>query len=382
MAENLASNREFVVGYDSHNYNGERNTYAPIEGVTYVKMRRIPFEYTPGPEHFGLHRVFAPLAPNPKVDLVHLWNRVSVGRTPWGVSFEDTLPYLNPRLHARAISLQRKLLFSDQCRFIIGMSDYAVRQFRSTLSDSEWLQIANKVHQIYPHHPKPIRNSTYPGLEEQDSLRLIFVGGDFFRKGGEPALRAVEEVGDELDLQLTVISRVEGNDYSGTPPADVDVVDVRRRLADNPRVDWMPHLPHNEVMASIEHHHVGLLPTLSDTFGYSVLEFMGLGVPSIVSNVQALPEFTGPETGWRLDVATDDRGVWLGRNPDMEHRRTHYFETVGHTTSQLIEVLRAVRADPDVLRVKSLSASARFDEQFDPHARHESILSIYANAAS
>lgn len=371
-----------IVGYESHNYGGERNTYAAVEGAQHVKMRRIPFEYAPGREHFGLHRVFAPLAPNPKVDLVHLWNRVSVGRTPWGVSFEDTLPYLNPRIHDRMIKLQRRRLFSSQCRFIIGMSNHAIRNFRATLSESEWKRIAGKVHQVFPHYPKPGRSTSYPSLGEQEALRLVFVGGDFFRKGGEIALRAVEDVGDDLNVRLTVISRVEGNDYSGTPPEEVDVDSVRKRLTDNPRIDWIKQLPHNEVLAAIEDHHVGLLPTLSDTFGYSVLEFMGLGVPSIVSNVQALPEFTGDDTGWQIDVVTDGQGVWLGRHPSLDERRRHYYESVEKSTTRLEDILAAIRNDPSQLHLKSASSTDRFEKQFDPVRRADQVREIYRAALS
>ena len=372
--------KDLVVGYESHNYGGERNTYAPANGVSYVKMRRIPFEYTPGREHLGLHRVFAPIGPNRDVSLIHLWNRVSVGRLPWGVSFEDTVPYLNPRIHPRAIALQRRRLFSAQCRFIIGMSDHAVSRFRSTLSDAEWAEIDDKVHRVYPHHPKPTRRSPYSELSDTDPLRLIFVGGDFFRKGGEAILRSVEQLGDELNLQLTVISGAEGNDYAGTPPSEVNVESIQRRLDENLRIDWRRKVSHNEVMTTLETHHLGLLPTFSDTFGYSVLEFMSLGVPSIVSNVQALPEFTGAETGWIVDLPIDRHGIWLGRNPDIEQRRTHYFESVDRAASQLGEILHSIRSKPELLQLKSASALIRFDTQFDPVRRADRMKNIYKEA--
>lgn len=371
---------ELVVGYESHNYNGERNTYAPVPGARFVKMRRVPFEQIPGSEQLGLHRVFAPVPPNPNVGLVHLWNRVSVGRTPWGVSFEDTLPLLNPRIHGRAIQLQKRRLFSDNCRFIVGMSNFAIRTFQQTLSEAEWSIISEKLHMVYPHHPKSQRNTRYPALEPDGPLRLIFVGRDFFRKGGESALRAVEQVGDHVNLHLTVISRVEGNDYRGTPPEEVDVIDVRRRLMDNPRINWIQHLRHDEVMALIEQHHIGLLPTLSDTFGYSVLEFMSLGVPSVVTNVQALPEFTGDDTGWQLKIPTDHRGEWLGRDQDAELRRSHYFDSVRTMTQDLVGVLSSIRATPEVLATKSASSERRFDTQFDLGLRQETMLSLYSKA--
>lgn len=368
------------VGYESHNYGGERNTYAPVDGVHHTKVRRIPFEYTPGDEHRGLHRVFAPLGPSRNIDLLHLWNRVSIGRVPWGVSFEETLPYLNARKHPGAIQHQKKRLLSTRCRFIIGMSDYALNRLRDSSTEEELSHLSSKMHRVYPHHAEPLRTGTYPNLVGGGPMRLVFVGGDFFRKGGEAILRAIETAGDHLELELTVISRVEGNDYRGTPPDDVDVDDVRSRLHESPRIEWKQSLPHHEVMRLIQGHHIGLLPSFSDTFGYSVLEFMSLGVPSIVSNVQALPEFTGPDTGWVIDVPTDSRGIWLGRDPDLAIRRSQYHDSVGHVASRLVEILEAVRSNPNILLERSGSALDRFVTQFDPVERRETMVRIYREA--
>lgn len=369
------------VGFESRNYGGERNTYAPVPGIEHVKLRRVPFERAPGPEHLGLHRVFAPLPQiGPPVDLVHLWNRVSVGRVPWGVSFEDTLPYLNPAIHARMIRVQRARLLNERCRFVIGMSQHAVSRLRSTLTSEEWDVIGPKTSQIYPHHPVSERATAYRSPSEGESLRLMFVGGDFFRKGGESLLRMVERCGDELDLHLTVVSRASGNDYRGTPPAEVDVAQIQQRLASNRRIMWHRSLPHADVLALAESQHLGCLPTLSDTFGYSVIEFMSLGVPVLVSDVQALPEFTGQDTGWQLPVAKDAQGVWVGRASDMDVRRTSYFEAIELLTDGAEQALRQAREAPGLLVERSAGARSRFAAQFDPVARSRTLLRLYERA--
>ncbi|MDW3176726.1 MAG: glycosyltransferase [Acidimicrobiia bacterium] len=233
---------------------------------------------------------------------------------------------------------------------------------------------------MYPHQPAQSRRTQYPELGEEDALRLIFVGGDFFRKGGEAILRAVEALGDELNLQLTVISKVEGNDYTGTPPPEVDVASIRRRLEGNPRIDWRRSVSHDEVMSAIEMHHVGLLPTFSDTFGYSVLEFMSLGVPAIVSDLQALPEFADSVTGWQVHVEKDDHGEWVGRHPNMDRRSHHYFESVADTTSQIEGILSEIRTNPALLSIKAASTHDRIAQQFDPSTRAATVRSIYEQA--
>ncbi len=369
------------VGFESRNYGGERNTYAPLPGVEHVKLRRVPFERVPGREHLGLHRVFAPLPQKgPPVDLVHLWNRVSVGGAPWGVSFEDTLPYLNPAIHARMIRMLRARLLSERCRFVIGMSHHAVSRLRSTLTSEEWGVIGPKTTQIYPHHPVPERTAQYRPPSEGEPLRLMFVGGDFFRKGGESLLRVVERCGNELNLHLTVVSRAAGNDYRGTPPAEVDVAQIQKRLDTNDRITWHRSLPHANVLALAESQHLGCLPTLSDTFGYSVLEFMALGVPVLVSDVQALPEFTDQDTGWQLPVAKDSLGVWVGRASEMDVRRASYFEAIESLATGAEQALRQARDAPDSLTERSAGARTRFTRQFDPVGRVRKVLDVYERA--
>lgn len=372
--------RDITVGFESHNYGGARNSYAPVAGVKYVKLRRAPLELVPGKESRGFHRVFVPIPPNPRVDLVHLWNRVSVGRTPWGVSFESTLPYLNPALHERMIALQTKRLRSDNCRFIIAISDHARTQLKKTLPDKDWAAIQHKVSTVFPDHRQEPRRSNFPELLDSEPLRLLFVGVTFFGKGGEAVLRTVERLGSELNLELTVISPVAGGDYGGTPPADVDVTEIHRRLDENPRIQWIRSLPNIEVLAEIEKHHIGLLPTLADTFGYVAIEYMALGLPSVVSNVQALPEFTGSGTGWTVHVEVDDGGVWIGRQSGIESRRNRYVDAIDELDAQLCSLLQHFRSNPSTLAEMSQSATAHYRTAFDVEQRALRVRRLYEEA--
>jgi glycosyltransferase involved in cell wall biosynthesis len=368
------------VGYESRNYGGARNSYAPVEGVEHVKVRRAPLEKLPPADRRQLGNVFVPLGPS-RVDLVHTWNRVSLGRCPWGVSFEHALPriddYRFPRLRDRLIPF----LTNDRCRFIVGISDYAVRTFARSLSPEQAAEAMPKVRSVLPSQRLLERSIDYCPPERHEPLRLLFVGVTFFGKGGEALLRAIEHVGDELNLECTIVSPVQGGDYGGTPPADVDPAVVRRRLATHPRVTWHERLPNTEVLRLMERAHLGLLPTFADTFGYTPVEFMSLGLPSIVSNVQALPEFTGPETGWTVQVPTDELGNWVGRiTRDIGERAARYHEAVDAVTAQLEAILRIVRADPEQLAQLSESTCEAARERFDQAKRSAAMHAIYREA--
>lgn len=373
--------RTVRVGYESHNYGGARNTYAPIAGVDFVKQRRVPIERVPFLERRGYSSAFVPLGPT-RCDVIHLWNRVSFGRSPWGASFEWTFPNVDGSRYPQALDRLRHPMFDSRCRFLIAISEHAKTMMQSSLSEQQWAALESKIHVALPAHQFQTRRSAYTPPDASAPLRLLFVGVTFFGKGGEACLRAVEEVGDELNLELTVVSPVLGDDYGGTPPADVDVRGLHRRLESNDRIRWHPRLDNADVLNQIEHHHLGLLPTFADTFGYAVLEFMGLGVPTIVSNVQALPEFTGVDTGWTVQVPVDDRGVWLGRQSGTELRKAYYHQAVDSVAGQLVRILRLLRERPELLDSIHRSSVERLADQFDPEARGRAILQIYQDSLS
>ena len=367
-----------VIGYESRNYGAARNTYAPVVGVRHVKIGRVPIGSI-SPRFRHLDRAFVPFGPS-NCDLVHLWNRTSFGRHSWGASFESMYPYFEsaayPNLARRFIQRAK----SDRCRFLIAISEYARRSLQANVGSEEWSELISKVHVVSPHHEIPTDSIDMPLLADSQPLRMLFVGVTFFGKGGEAVLKAVEHFGDELNLELLVVSPVAGDDYSGTPPAATDPAEIRRRLSDHPRITWVQRLPHYEVLSVMRQHHLGLLPTLADTYGYVALEFMGLGVPTVVTNVQALPSFTGPDTGWVIDVETDDIGRWVGRGPGREHRAESYERAMADLLRGVERTLRAIRSRPESLRERSLSARARAEGQFDASTRGATLRAIYEDA--
>lgn len=372
------------IGYESRNYGAAKNTYAPVAGVEHRKIRRIPLEFGPGRLARDGRYVFVPLrtGQSQHIDLVHLWNRISAGRLPWGVSFEFDLPVAGKHMSRRIVDLQRGRLLDPHCRFIIAISDHARQRFVRSLTASQRTAIEPKLHTILPDHALAPRVHPYVVPEDHTPLRLIFVGVTFFGKGGEAVLNAFEDVATELNLELTVVSPVAGNDYGNTPPSDVDLDQIRRRLSDNPRINWLERCTNEAVLEMIQSHHVGLLPTFADTFGYAALEFMAMGAPSIVSNVQALPEFTGVDTGWQVSVSVDDEGIWLGRHPDHARRRDWYHATVDDVSSQLAAQLLSIRNAPRTLESISISARQRYSRQFDSQARANRLRSVYLDAVA
>jgi glycosyltransferase involved in cell wall biosynthesis len=87
-----------------------------------------------------------------------------------------------------------------------------------------------------------------------------------------------------------------------------------------PNVTLYGSLSNSNVIELMERSHFLLLPTVHDTYGYSPLEAMSLGVPVIASATAAIPEFVKDgENGFLLPMENDDVGDWVHlRQPPLQ----------------------------------------------------------------
>ncbi len=108
-------------------------------------------------------------------------------------------------------------------------------------------------------------------------VRLLFVGGDFARKGGEQVLQAFEGLHDRCELH--VVTRA---------PVEAPGVHVYRDVA--PNSDLL-----RDLYARAD---IFVLPTLADCFSIASIEAMAAGLPVISCPVGGIPEIVREgETG-------------------------------------------------------------------------------------
>jgi glycosyltransferase involved in cell wall biosynthesis len=111
-------------------------------------------------------------------------------------------------------------------------------------------------------------------------LRVLFVGGEFERKGGPTVLRALESL-PRGSYQFHVVTR------SDVAPSD-DVFVYRDMEPNSERL-----------RALFRSCGVFVMPSLAETFGQVVVEAAASGLPAIVSDVGGMPETVAPdETGF------------------------------------------------------------------------------------
>jgi glycosyltransferase involved in cell wall biosynthesis len=364
-------------------YYAERTILAPVKGVTNVRLGRLPIERIDlrGQRGFAsqlrkgstFSSFYVPIR-RTQGDALHLFNQVSFGSKPWGVTFEDSLPRLislAPNNPVRAFL--RTYLLSEHCKFILAISDWARTNFLNTLTIDQQELVKSKLF-VLPPYQDLTTAIPQSALADSDTLTLAFVGHDFFRKGGEALLRAVECSGEELNFRVIVIGRIAGNDYATRYLDDVYMNDVRRRLSENPRVSWRTVLPNEEVLRLLSTAHLGVLPTMADSYGYSLLEAMSLGLAVIGTNVQAGIEINADGVGWRLDLPLREDGYWAGLGQDSVRA---YDDSIEQLSLGIVTAIRALRDDANILPQYSRNALSRV-QRVHYHERDSKMREILA----
>ncbi len=155
-------------------------------------------------------------------DIVHAVNAVPVfSRRPYVITFSDFLPRVPEDRHVAWLEhwLQRALL-SPRCVALLALSEYALRQFKHQNRDFSGLrELEAKLEVRYP-AVTPRRSEPKEGLG--NTLRLLFVGRDFMRKGGPALLSAHEQLRARgVPVQTTIVSSLhwKPNDTYVDPPS-------------------------------------------------------------------------------------------------------------------------------------------------------------------
>jgi glycosyltransferase involved in cell wall biosynthesis len=265
----------------------------------------------------GLRHLWQPLDgvglwnPFGNFDLVHSFNKVPLwSNQPWMLTFESIVPRTLGRHQEILRDVLRTRLLAPQCSGIIAISDYAIRRTKQFLAGWERLpELLSRIEVIPPNLQPLHRRSEYTG----GPLSLLFIGHDFARKGGIVTLRMAKLAqACGLPLHFHIISNLHYGKGVYTDFQDTAAYAEDMKLLTLPNVTHHGSMPNAAVMQLIEDSHFVLLPTLHDTYGYSPLEGMSLGVPAIASATAAIPEFVKDgENGFLLPLPNDDIGEWI-----------------------------------------------------------------------
>jgi glycosyltransferase involved in cell wall biosynthesis len=185
--------------------------------------------------------------------------------------------------------------------------------------------------------PGALPGGRVPG--EGRPLRLVFVGGDFSRKGGGDLLAAVaalREEGRSVECDVVTKSRV---------PATPGVRAHRDLSPGDPAL--------RDLVAAAD---VFVLPSRADALGWAIVEAMAAGVAVVSTRSGAIPEVVREgRTG--LLVSPGDR-------------------------SALVGALRALADDPSLCRRMGAEGARVAAEEFDLSTNGRSVLDLLKSVAS
>ena len=334
-----------------------------------------------------LHAVYKPVL-RPKVDVIHTFNTVCDTSVPWVSTFETMVPRTNclccrdwetgvltpDRITAHGFDL----LASDSCKALIALSE-ANRKMQLQIMKALNIQcretIANKIIVLPPPQQLLISrdelNDKFKDI--QDCINFIFIGGLFFRKGGAQILDAMDEmVAKGMKLHLTIVSSLVDDGF--THISDEEKARYERMIVEKEWITHFSQLPNVQVLELCKKAHVGLLPSMADTYGYSVLEMQAGGCPVITTDIRAMPEINNDECGYVISVP---------KYPSTEAKYTTEddLSLLKLTIYQgLLNILETLWMHPECIVAKAKATVDRIENEHSPERFAQSLSAIYHSA--
>ncbi|MEY3442853.1 MAG: hypothetical protein RLZZ519_1134 [Bacteroidota bacterium] len=299
-------------------------------------------------------------------DLLHFFNGISLGKKPWMSTFETYLPRW-AAYGAGRIEWGLEKLASAPCKRLIAISECTRSIQAQFLADYPQFSeaIMAKVSVLHPPQAALVNETALVAKAEArkktGKLKLVFVGADFFRKGGLETLKMADHfLSIGMPLHLEIVSAMNFGDYaSQTTAADLEAAMAIMGRHPN-AIRLHKQLPNAQVLALLQQADIGLLPTWADTYGYSVLESMASGCPVVSTDIRALPEINNPTTGW---VMSTEKDSWGNAQLATETQRKAFSK---HLLDQLVATFEGILNDPQQLLPKSQAALANIRSNHDP----------------
>ena len=142
-------------------------------------------------------------------------------------------------------------------------------------------------------------------IVDKEKLNILFIGKDFYRKGGNTVLKIAES--------LPI------NKFSFT------IITNYQPISNYKNVKFLQPLPKEEIICFYEEADVFLFPTNFEPFGIVILEAMSYSLPIIASNIGSIPELLGKSSSLFCHNPNDvskyiDSLIMLYNN--YEHRKS------------------------------------------------------------
>lgn len=204
---------------------------------------------------------------------------------------------------------------------------------------------------------------------------FTFVGNQFFGKGGREVLTVFKKLcAENSNITLNIISDFSPDSYA-SHTTQQDVQHLWQELSLLPEnIKILGTINNKEVIKTLCHSHVALLPTYADTYGYFVLEAQACGCPVVTTDIRALPEINNNECGWLINVIKDENGNAILNT--SEQRRIFSKEIM----EQLAQIIEQIIKNPLEIIVKGKKAIKRIKNIHSPNQHANQLYKVYSNS--
>lgn len=327
---------------------------------------------------------------SPNVDGIHFFNSITKSTVPWISTYETCIPRLNTMSFLKGTESANqqqkerqyaekyvKILANDACKKIIALSkiNQKIQEDFLDFFPDDKEKITGKMIQLYPAQKKLVSREFVESKSINNPIRFLFVGKFFNLKGGNDIVDVFHKIYQETNFQfeLTLVSLEDMNNHAFGEYLDSPeyFVSTKQKIEDCPFIELIHYVENTELLEMMKSYDVGILPSWSDTFGYSILEMQASGIPVISSNVRAFEEINNEETGWMIHL------------PVSKHKEIH-FESLEdkhnqrHTMQQQLEtIVLDILAHPEQTKEKSLAAYDQVTTQHSVEDYFQTLNQIY-----
>jgi glycosyltransferase involved in cell wall biosynthesis len=205
-------------------------------------------------------------------DLVHSGQSLLDTNLPYVVDFEHASVFCGFNQYALRrsgfVQALERVLLDKKLKKLLAWSDAAGKSLTNVVNNEE---IAQKVETFYP-----VMAPARPVRRTNKSFNFLFIGKNFYEKGGYESLLAFEKFFDKYDCHFTAI---------GDIPQEIYV-----RFSENRKITLLPRVPYEKIADFYSNSDVFVFPTHYDTYGFVIPEAFSFGLPVI-----GLDNFSTPE---------------------------------------------------------------------------------------
>lgn len=313
--------------------------------------------------------------------LIHSFNRIPFTKKPWIVTFEAQLPRTLGSGGSGVKKILRERLLLENCKKIIAMSEHAKKVFINYNKDCEYLN--NLLENLEVIHPNiPVKITKPKSYNKGERLHLIFIGNAFARKGGIVVLRLAKKADKNgLPVVFHIISGMQYGAKIFTDHPDASRYEEDLKLINLNNIVFHQKLINQKVLNLLSQSHFQIMPTLNDTYGFSIIEGFSVATPAITTNVCALPEIVCPnQNGYLLELEVNENQSW--RHPPFQRGSQEHWDildsTYNNLADQALNLLLKIFDRPEHYEQLSAGAIAQASNVHDSQKTGELLDNLYS----